>query len=135
MTDREPAGQSKSSGPQSYESEAEYWFSEKPTYMWSGRIRGLFADELGEWLPHLPEEAHVIQDIEIRRDELFKMDELTKEEWAKQLTKADKNTFESFVDREQSKEVLTLIVEAEADTENPRAERIGYVNKRKAQLK
>lgn len=130
MSDRSQATQQGTNGPQAYAHDSIYWIDAKPDHMWRARIKGLFPAEVLEWIREMPPKPKALRFL-IQRAH---MNDIEAESWAEALTEANKKTFESFVDREQSKKVLTLIVEAEADTENPRAERIGYVNKRKQEL-
>jgi alpha-D-ribose 1-methylphosphonate 5-triphosphate diphosphatase PhnM len=58
----------------------------------------------------------------------------THRNWAKACVKADRETFESYVQSEENLQQLTANIEAEAMQDDPRAERIAIVNQRKQEI-
>jgi len=133
MTDRAQEGHTGGTSKQDYDSEAAYILSEKETQLILSRIKGLFPPEMGEWVEVLPNENRVLTALVDRYQEMH-LNNSEAEAWAKHLTEANTAVFESFVDNEESEQVLTMMIEAEAAQANPRGERIGYLNKRKQEL-
>jgi len=129
MSDRSQTGHTNTGGPQAYASEVEYFvdcFSKREV---RDRVKGLFENQLYEWIANNPS-----TDVaKLLAEQSTQMD-LERENWAWALTQANKQTFETFVDKEQRVEYLNAIIEAEAERDNPRGDRIGYVNQRKAEL-
>jgi len=133
MTDRAQTGHTGGVDKDQYATEAAWVLSEKETQVILSRIKGLFPKEMCDYVEILPAENRVVSALVARKKEMH-MNNAEAQAWAKSLCRANQTVFETFVDKEQSKQVLTMIVEAEADREEPRAERIGYVNQRKQEL-
>jgi len=133
MTDRAQTGHTGGASKSEYQSEAAFILSEKETQIILSRIKGLFPPEMCEWVEILPNENRVVSALVERYKEMH-MNNAEAQAWAESLTIANQDVFETFVDKEQSKQVLTMIVKAEAEREEPRPDRIGYVNQRKQEL-
>jgi len=129
MSNRSQTGHTNTGGPQAYTSEVEYFvacFSKREV---RDRVNGLFETQLYEWIANNPS-----TDVaKLLAEQSTQMD-LERENWAWSLTQANQQTFETFVDNEHRDEYLNAIIEAEAERKNPRGDRIGYVNQRKAEL-
>jgi len=133
MTDRAQEGHTGGTSKSDYDSEAAYILSEKETQVILSRIKGLFPKEMCDYVEILPNENRVLSELVSRYQEMH-MNNAEAQAWAESLCRANQTVFETFVDKEQSKQVLTMIVEAEAERDEPRSERIGYVNQRKQEL-
>lgn len=130
MSDRAAGNQTNASGKSAYDAEINYWIAEFSKREIESRIRGLFRDELIEWVRNCPPNETLIKWLAMQQENT----EIERETWGWALTQARKETFEKFVDRESRESWLTALIEAEAERDNPRGERIGYVNQRKAEL-
>jgi len=133
MTDRAQEGHTGGTSKSDYDSEAAYVLDTMETQVILSRIKGLFPAEMCEWVAILPNENRVLSALVARYQEMH-MNSSEAEAWSEHLTEANQAVFESFVDKEQSEQILTMMLEAEASREQPRGERIGYINKRKQDL-
>lgn len=133
MTDRHQQGHTSKTGPSDFETEAAYTLKTAETQMILSRIRGLFPPEIGDYVEILPDESRVLTELVDRYQEIH-MNNKEAENWAESLTHAHKNVFETFVDAESSTKMLNLLLEAEADRDEPRPNRIAKINKRKQEL-
>lgn len=137
MSKRAPRARKNSSesrGESSIKGEAMRWFRDKANYQHPGRIKGLSEKEIGLWLQKAPAEAHLISTFKRRAHELEKLDKMSKDTWGKHMTRADDETFETFVEKEDRLDWLNCLIIAEAEREETRQQRIAAVNKRKQQL-
>jgi len=131
MSDRSQTGHTTNNGPQSYASEVAYFVDTFSKREVQDRITGLFEEQLYEWIKN-----NTSTDVaKLLAEKSQNMSNLKRDKWAWAITQANKTTFETFVDGEDRLDWLTALIEAEANRENPRGERIGYVNKRKQELK
>jgi len=129
MSDRSQTGHTNTGGPQAYASEVEYFvacFSKREV---RDRVNGLFETQLYEWIENNP--SNDVAKLLAAKSQTM---DVEIENWAWSLTQANQSTFETFVDKEHRVEYLNAIIEAEAERANPRGDRIGYVNQRKAEL-
>jgi len=133
MSDRAPTGHTGKIGPQDYATDAAYTLDTMETQVILSRIRGLFPDEMNEWVAILPNENRVKNELLTRYQEMH-MNTAEQEAWAEHLTEANRHVFETFTDSEESEKVLTMMLEAEADRDEPRSNRIAYINQRKQEL-
>jgi len=133
MTDRAQEGHTGGESKQDYQSEAAYMLATMETQIILSRIKGLFPAEMCEWVSILPNDNRVISALVDRYQEMH-MNSTEAEAWAEHLTEANTAVFESFVDKEESEQILTMMIEAEASRANPRPGRIGYINQRKQEL-
>jgi len=133
MSNRAPSGHTTKTGPQDYATDAAYCLEQKEMQVILSRIKGLFPEEMGEWVAILPNENRVKTALIDRYNGLH-MTTTEQEAWAEHLTEANRHVFESFTDKESSAKVLTMMLEAEAEQDEPRSNRIAYINQRKQEL-
>jgi len=133
MSDRSQTGHTDGTTKSDYQTEAAYFLDCKETQVILSRINGLFPPDMAEWVAILPNDNRVVSALQDRKEGIH-MNSNEQEAWATHLIEANQAVFEQFVDREEDEKVLTMIVEAEANRDAPRPERIGYVNQRKQEL-
>jgi len=133
MSDRAQEGHTGGVDKDKYETEAAWMLQEKETQIILSRIKGLFPEEMNEWVEILPNDNRVVTALVERKEEIH-MNKAERQAWAKHLCRANQAVFETFVDRETDTRTLTMMLEAEADRDEPRGDRIAYLNQRKQEL-
>lgn len=103
--------------------------------MHRGRVKGLSAKEIVVWFKVAPPKSYLLGPFRRRAFELIDMEDsgLLRQGWAQAIAKADRETFELYVNREESVDHLNDIIR-EIGVNGKSNDRVAVINQRKQEL-